>query len=501
MLRTLNLAILLMALSALLISLPVAADSPGQFFVTDFGAVGNGVHDDTSAFQAAVDAAAPKGAAVIVPPTGGGEGYVLTGTVTLHRGVSLIGSLAGFANTGWAAYPLPDTQVTGVKIFARPKQLRRPLFQLEGDNTLRGFWILYDQQPMPSDAQFQDPHSPYYYSSFQEARSKFIRDHVKPFGPTIYVTFGDNTVIEDIAADRYYDFFFLREGAKVNVSRINLYGYNKAFVIRSSFDVNRISQIHCVPNVGPTCPCTVAPGETYSWIYGIIVSNPDNVGIHIGISDWYDLSHLSFFGVHTGIRLGASKDYPIYDPVQNETWTNPQPASGPWGLISSVLMDQTAVGIHFVWSSTLGNYLSDISIFPSFDDGTDFLASAGTGNLKGVAQQAVFLVEPTFSSANNDGFIPTVLVSNLAVSSFQDTNRFASAAASAFAANGRVFLVGGDITMEVSNFFMNPPYGDSLLIAAGAASKNVSIRIRGFVNAGRPDADVLIDRNGKKPLP
>ena len=176
--------------------------------VIDYGAVGDGKHDDTRAFQSAIDVLKGTGGTILVPPVSQGKGYVLTDTIYLTSGVVLIGSLAGFGNNGAWFFPVPENFVKGAKIFARQKTMNRPLFQMDLGSTVRGFYILYDEQPVPSDEEFQDPQSPYYYASFEEARKNFIKDHVKAYGPTFYLPWGNNCVIEDIIADGYYDFFF-----------------------------------------------------------------------------------------------------------------------------------------------------------------------------------------------------------------------------------------------------------------------------------------------------
>jgi len=482
-------------------SVPQSIGDVGLYSVTDFGAVGDGKHDDSKAFQAAINAAAIEGGAVLVPSVGGGKGYVLTETVYVKPGVTLIGSLAGFAINGSGAYLLPESFVKGPKIFARPSRLNTPLFQMEPGSTVRGLWILYDQQPMPSDEEFQDPSSVYYYPSFEEAKRNFFRDHVKAYGPTFYIPWGDNVVIEDISADRYYDFFFLKKGARVHVNRMLLYGYNKTFVVEESLDVNTINDVSIVPGVGPTAPAHVEYlDKTWRWIYAIIASQPSNVGLHIGQSDGYNLSQLSFHGVHTAIRLGASYDFPIRDPVEGTTWSNSN-AMGPWGQMSNILVDACNVGIHFVWPTTMSTRISNLQIHLNYDDGSDFEASEGTGNLKNVARQAAFLFEPTYSRSNNISFIPTVLVSNFTGCSFTDP-RYSPTSSIASEANGRLFLVGGDVSMEFFGFLLMHPYDDeNLMIATASTAGDVNIRIRGYVRNGNPDVDKEVGKNGVKLMP
>jgi hypothetical protein len=486
----------------------------GFFSVREFGARGDGIADDTEAFQGAIDAAAVNGGTVLVPPVGKGKGYVLTRTVRVPGGVTLMGSPAGFSANAWAAFTLPENHIVGAKIYARPaaeehtKAKKKPLFYLDGGCTVRGFYILYDEQPWPTDQEFQDPESPYYYESFAAAKESFVKDHVKVYGPTFYLTHGVNNVVEDIICDRYYDFFFLAKGGKNFVSRIYLYGYRRAFVFGESLDINRMAHVHYCPNVGAATPGPVGGGKTYSWIYGIVVSQPDNIGIQMGRSDGYTFQDIFFHGIHTALRLGASKEYPLYDPVVDATayydhgtktspgFVFPYIAQGPWGHITNFGADQCNIGIHFVWPTHLTNRMSNAMIFTAYDDGEDFDSVAGTGDLNGVAKQGIFVVEPSHSAASNLGVIPTFMCSNSVFASFEVLDRFAGAAANARSANGRLFLFDGDLTIELSNCQINAPYDESLLCARGPNAGEARARVRGLVRTGQPSPGIIVDGTG-----
>lgn len=82
------------------------AASDGALNVRDYGAVGDGKADDTSAIRAALDAArnGPKGSSVTLPP---GQ-YRVTGTLTIENAL-----LSGLAAGGWPADrgPLPTLLV------------------------------------------------------------------------------------------------------------------------------------------------------------------------------------------------------------------------------------------------------------------------------------------------------------------------------------------------------------------------------------------------------
>lgn len=501
-------------LAALLHVFVLAASPPAEVSIRAFGARGDAVHDDTPAFFRAVAAVSRDGGVVRVPPVGPGRGYVLTRTVRIPPGVALVGSSAGFSNNAWSAFPLPEKLLVGSKILARPAPdqytgpKKRPLFEMPGGSTVRGLYILYDQQPWPSDEEFNDPTSPFHYGSFEEARQRFLKEHVKPYGPTFYVT-GPNVVIEDVICDRYYDFFVQPQSGRTYVDRISLYGYRCGFAYGECLDVNRLSRVHLVPNVGPACPGPALPGRTYSWIYGIVASNPDHVGVHVARSDGYVFRDLMFFAVHTALRLGASREYPFRDSVRGvdafedpksqvrEGFSLPYAANGPWGSVSHLTADLCVVGIHLVWPTPLTNRMTNVVLHTGLTDGKSFHAShpapASTG------RQAAILVEPTHCVANGINIVPALLMSNVSVGSFHVPDRFAGAAAGAEQARGRVFLIDGDATIEIHNMQINAPYREETTWAAGCGTEHVSLRIRGLVRTGVPVADLEVVVPPKEP--
>ena len=153
-----------------------AADAfvDGCYDVNIFGANPDGITDNTAAFQAAVNAANPTGGCVRVPPVPLGKGYVLTGTVTLGVGVSLIGTPAGMPTVPWCYGAPGDVNTTGsARIFARPAAntynqetgAGMPLFVVRSGCTVRGLLIMYDRMPFPTDAEFTDTASPWIFKS------------------------------------------------------------------------------------------------------------------------------------------------------------------------------------------------------------------------------------------------------------------------------------------------------------------------------------------------
>ena len=475
----------LLALAALPLG---AAEVPGIFTVRAYGAVGDAQTDDTAAFQAAIDQAARCGGTVLVDPVRPGRGYVLTRQVTLKRGVSLVGSLAGMPFIAWEGVPREIR--TGPVILARPRKeeytakVKRPLFRLEGGNTLRGLYILYDRQPWPSDREFADPESPYHYPSLEQLTGRFLQEHVAPVGPTICVAPGvASTTIEDITCGRYRDFFYAPAGGKIAISRCYLFGYGRAFALREARDVVRISQVHLVPNVeGPI-------SWEHAQLHAAITASPQNIAFDFGSVDGYSISDAAVFLVHTGVKLGASADRPFLDPLTGEQ-VSLRWGLGPWGSMHNVKLDNCVVGFECVTGTILPNQLGNVMVHTSIGTADTFPAAAGP-----LPRQAAFLVEPGFAGA-------TLQISNLSLSSFAPT-RVVATARMVHETGGRAFLVdcppGQPLVdyahrdgahLEIFGLVVsNIP--ESHLLAASAGT-TPGVRVRGFVHNGvaRPDGEL-----------
>jgi hypothetical protein len=465
-----------------------APSLPGVFSVRSFGAVGDGQADDTAAFQAAIDEAAAVGGTVLVDPVRPGGGYVLSRTVVLKRGTSLVGSLAGMPFIAWEG--VPRNVQTGAVILARPHpdeysgERKRPLFLLEGGNTIRGLYILYDQQPWPSDEDFDAPESPYHYDSLEELTDCFIQDHVAPCGPTIMVRPGvASTTIEDVTCGRYYDFFYTPAGGKIVIRRCYLYGYKRAFALREARDVVRISEIHVVPNVE----------EPISWqhakLQAAITAHPDNIAFDFGSVDGYSLTDVAAFLVHTGVKLGASEERPFHDPETGEhvsfAW-----GRGPWGSMHNIKLDNCVVGFDCITGTILPNQLSNIMVHVSIAARDRFPAAGAE-----CARQAAFVLGPEFAGA-------TLQISNLSLSSFAPT-RVIATGQMVHQANGRAFLIDcpagnqrvdyaerSEAHVEVFGCTIsNIPETHLIATTEGTTA---SVRIRGFTHNGLAKDDCVL---------
>ncbi|MCE5217148.1 glycoside hydrolase family 55 protein [bacterium] len=470
----------LFALALLTAALPASAQWPGAVTVKSCGATGDGQTDDTAAFQSALDQAAACGGPVLVDPVKPGAGYVITHTLTLKPGVSLVGAPAGMPFMAWEG--VPREKQTGAVLLARPRRedwsgpRKEPLLYLEGGNTVRGLYLLYDQQPWPSDREFDDPASPYHYESVDQIQARFLPEHVTPCGPTISVKPGvASTTIEDITCGRYYDFFYAPAGGKIVVDRCYLFGYRRAFALREARDVVRISQVHIVPNVE----------QPISWqhakLHAAITAQPENIAFDFGAVDGYALNDVTVFLCHTGFKLGADESRPFTDLLTGEKVTFPW-GQGPWGSMHNIKLDNCVVGFDCVQGTILPNQLSNVMVHSSIATSQTFAAEGGP-----VSRQAAFVLNPGFAGA-------TLQISNLSLSSFAPS-RVVSTARMVEPGNGRAFLLDCPTGQPKVNYatrdeahleifglvISNIP--DTHLVARTAGT-TTRVRVRGFVHNG-----------------
>lgn len=131
--------------------------------VRDFGAKGDGVTDDASAIQAAINFASEKGRKVVIPATG--AAYVTGKSVIVRRGVSVLGdSHNGYAsgsNQSNAVFARAGTTVN-------PKHKNSAFILQEAGASISGVQFVHDQ-PVPTG----DSWTPIQYGYCIEAKASW----------------------------------------------------------------------------------------------------------------------------------------------------------------------------------------------------------------------------------------------------------------------------------------------------------------------------------------
>ena len=502
-----------------------AAADPWCHAVTAYGALGDGAHDDTVAFQRAADAAAASGGCVRVPPARRGGGFVLTSTVTLAAGVKLVGETVGYPEVPHAYGPPGDLNTTGgSRILARVTTPRAPLLSITQGCGVKGLYIIYDRMPYPTDAEFVTPGSPFYYPTFQAARENFRRDHVPAVGPAIFIKNGVRVHVENVIASGYVDFIYFSGAGhgQSSVTSVQGWGYGRFVTVEQASDVLSFSNWRYSVNAGPNPlgqrppahACEVQHPQpavcrgNFTTLPAIVALDSDNVGLWLGRADGYMATDLFFFGVGTAIRLGFApgNGTALRNPVTGELagggtikpGQSAEPGSlppghGPWGSISGLMVDQCVVGIHFVWPNPLSNRFTNTQLHPSFWDGRSAaLTNAGSCRSSGmfqsgcptagtdlgaVGREAAVLFETTHTVASNSALVPTTMFSNLLVASFNDTRNYGRAGSMLGQSNGRAFLFEGDGgSVVIDGFAMNNERdADSNLWAAREGSQTTML--------------------------
>ncbi len=183
----------------------------GVYAAREFGAVGDGVCDDTAAIQKAIDAAGEKGGTVYLPP----GRYQVAGSLHLKPGVTLKG-----ANTA----PMSITPLTGTIVLAtggRDDESAAALFEMNNATTVSGLTVFYPEQKV---------------------------DDIHPYSWTVHMQ-GFDTTLENVTFINSYN--GIRVGPEPNVRhRIRSVAgcvLRRGLLVDNCTDIGRVEnvQFHC----------------------------------------------------------------------------------------------------------------------------------------------------------------------------------------------------------------------------------------------------------------
>ena len=219
---------LLALLLGLCLRLAVAdAENPtrGMRNVSDFGAVGDGVADDTAAFQAAMDAVHADGGGVVQIPTGK---FLIRGHLVVPERVALEGV--------WRA-PVRgepfDAGSTLLAVAGKGEPEGEPFIKMSGSTVLKGLTIFYPEQVRAN------PPLAYPWT-------------VQANGPS------DNIAILDVTMINPYQAVDLGTypAGRHTINNLHAYPLFRGLYINQCYDVGRIENIHFWPfwDIDPESP-------------------------------------------------------------------------------------------------------------------------------------------------------------------------------------------------------------------------------------------------------
>jgi hypothetical protein len=188
--------------------------------VYEFGAAGDGVSDNTAAFQAAIDSVFAAGGGVVLL----NRGYFLfSGSLTVPEGVTLEGTYASVPSHPMVgASSLP--RITGTLLMptaGKGSEDGKPFITLQRDATIRGVVIYYPTQ----------------------SKAKSVP---APFPWTVDMV-SDNAAITDVECLNCWNFIRAVNSGRHYIARIQGQPINIGVFIDETYDIGRVENVHFNP--------------------------------------------------------------------------------------------------------------------------------------------------------------------------------------------------------------------------------------------------------------
>ncbi|OCT12219.1 S-layer protein [Paenibacillus pectinilyticus] len=237
-----------------------------DFNVADFGAVGDGIKDDTRAIQDALDAAGSHGGGVVFAPVGH---YKLTGTLLVPTGVTLRGD--------WESPDSVNGKVNGTVLDAyagRGDENGTSLIQLQQSSGITHLSIWYPEQSL---------------------------EQLTAYPWTIEQLTGDNATVSSVTLVNSYN------GVKIGPVWNELHYVHDLFgtVLKTGVfldfttDIGRIEHVRLSPSYWAQSGLPGAPAQPA--LFGYMTTHTE--GIVMGRSDWEYMSDIGISGFKTGMRI------------------------------------------------------------------------------------------------------------------------------------------------------------------------------------------------------
>ncbi len=189
--------------------------------VREFGAAGEGVTDDTSAFQRALDAVSHAGGGIVYAPPGR---YLFRGTLNVPPGITLRGSYTcvpshvGMRNPGAAK---PGDDGTALLVTAgRGNEDGTPFLTLNTNSSVAGITIFYPEQ---------------------------VTDSAPVPYPWTIVMRGKNPAILDAELLNPYQGIDASKNERHNIRNITGQPIRRGIFVDAIYDIGRIENVHFNP--------------------------------------------------------------------------------------------------------------------------------------------------------------------------------------------------------------------------------------------------------------
>ncbi len=251
--------LLLCVLAGLLVAaLPASAD----WNVRDYGAVGDGVADDTTGFQAALDAAGADGGGIVTAPRGN---YLIATHLTIPDDVTLEGVFT--VPTAWSQ----NLGTTLLAVEGEGSEEGAPFLSLGRNSTLKGLTVYYPKQDDPKN--------------------------IRPYPWCVAGRGADNSSIVDcLLVNPYNGVDFGTHNSGRHYIR-NLYGQplRRGVLIDKCYDVGRIENVHFWPFWNWSEPAL------QQWLA------QNGEALIFGRTDWEYVLNAFVFGYGVGYRFMATE--------------------------------------------------------------------------------------------------------------------------------------------------------------------------------------------------
>jgi hypothetical protein len=241
---------------------PVGAAPPAAFDVRDFGAVGDGVTDDTAGFQAALDAAGEQGGGIVHAPRGD---YLIGTHLAVPDHVTLEGVFT--VPTAWSQ----NRGTTLLAVEGEGSEDGPAFITLGLNSTLKGLTVYYPGQDDP--------------------------DNIKPYPWCIQGRGPDNASIVDCLLVNPYNAVDFGTNTSGRHYIRNLYGQplRRGIFVDKCYDVGRIENVHFWPFWNWNTP------GIKQWMA------ENSEALIFARTDWEYVLNVFVFGYHIGYRFTQSE--------------------------------------------------------------------------------------------------------------------------------------------------------------------------------------------------